>query len=129
METRERIAARKWVQKAIALYESGGEKAVLAEIADPQGLFILGDRYIFALDIRGTVLAHPVAHKMTGRVVIDLKDSDGKDFVRRIVDVSNRRGYGFIDYKWHRPGSKEESRKTAFFEKIDTIIFCSGFYD
>lgn len=128
MDTRERIAVRKWVQEAIALYESAGGEAVLAEIANPGGRFVQGDRCIFALDINGTMLANPVESESTGKVLIDLKDSDGKAFIRKIVDISSSRGYGFVEYKWHHPVSKKELHKTVFFEKVDGMIFCCGFY-
>jgi len=128
VDTRDRIAARRWVQSAIALYETAGEKAVLAEIENPRGRFVLDDRCVFALDINGTLLAHPLESEMKGKVLIDLKDSDGKAFLRRIIDISNNRGYGFVDYKWPHPESGKELSRTVFFEKVDRIIFCSGFY-
>ena len=128
METEARIAVRKWVQRAIALYEGSGEEKVLSEISNPSGRFIHGDLYIYALDSSGIMLAHPVESRFTGKLMVDLKDSDGKAFIRKIVDISSNKGYGYADYKWHKPGSKKESCKTVFFERIDGIIFCSGFY-
>lgn len=127
-DTRERIAIRKWVQKAITLYESEGEEAILAELENPRGRFAHGDRCVFAMDVNGTILAHPLETELTGKVLIDLKDSDGKAFIRKIIDITNSRGYGFIDYKWPHPEFGRELGRTVFFEKVDRIIFCSSFY-
>jgi len=127
-DTEERIMVRKLVQKAIKLFQSAGKQAVLAQISNPGGMFVQGDRYVFALDERGAMLAHPFETELRGRIVIDLKDSDGKPFIEKIVVSAKTRGEGFIDYKWPHPESEKELSKTVFFEKIGGIIFCSGFY-
>ncbi len=128
MNAQDRIAVRKWVQEAIALYEASGKEAVLAEIADPSGRFVSDDRYIFALNLSGTVLAHPLNTELTGRNLIDLKDCDGKPFIRRIIDISKARGYGYMEYKWSHPKRKGDYHKTIFFERVEGMILCSGFY-
>lgn len=128
VDTYERIAIRKWVQKAITFYESAGEEAVLDEIENPEGRFAHGDRCVFALDISGTMLAHPFKSELKGKVLIDLRDSDGRAFIRRIIDITNSRGYGFVDYKWQHTESGKALGKTVFFEKVGRIIFCGGFY-
>ncbi len=128
MDAEKRIAARKWVQEAISLYETSGKEAVLAEIADPTGRFVRGNRCIFALNLDGTVLAHPIETELTGRNLINLEDCNGKPFIRRIIKISKTRGYGFIDYKWPHPEGIGEFHKTIFFERVNGMILCSGFH-
>ncbi len=128
MNTKERIEVRKWVQEAITLYVNSGKEALLREIADPKGRFVSDDRYIFALDIDGTMVANPMEPALTGKKLIDLRDSEGNTFIRKIVGTAKAKGYGFADYKWHRPASEDELSKTVFFERVNGIILCSGFY-
>ena len=128
MNTNERIEVRKWVQDAIILYESAGKETLLREIADPKGRFVSNDRYIFALDLDGKMVANPMEPALTGKNLIDFRDSEGNTFIRKIVGTSKSKGYGFADYKWHRPGSEDELDKTVFFERIDGIVLCGGFY-
>ncbi len=128
MNTRERTEVRRWVQDAITLYESAGKEAVLAEIADSKSRFVLNNRYIFALNLSGTMLAHPIEPGLTGKNLIDLKDSEGRAFIQRIVDTAKAKGYGFTDYMWRNPGSDDELHKTVFFERVDGMVLCSGFY-
>ena len=128
MNTNERIEVRRWVQDAIALYENAGQETLLREIADSRGRFVSGERYIFALDLTGTMVAHPTEPELTGKNLIDLRDSTGNAFIRKIVGKANKKGYGYMDYKWHSPGSEDDLPKTVFFERIDGIILCSGFY-
>ncbi len=128
MNTQERLEVRRWVEDAITFFENTGKESALAEIADSKGRFVLGERYIFALNLSGTMLAHPVDTKLTGKNLMDLKDSEGKAFIRRIVDTGKAKGYGFTDYMWQSPGSHDELHKTVFFERADGMILCSGFY-
>ena len=128
MNHQERLEVRRWVEDAISLFENTGKENTLAEIADSKGRFVLGERYIFALNLNGTMLAHPIEPEMTGKVLLDLRDAEGKAFVRRIVDTAKTKGYGYTDYMWRSPGSHDELHKTLFFERVDGMILCSGFY-
>ncbi|MGA2938486.1 MAG: cache domain-containing protein [Syntrophobacteraceae bacterium] len=128
MNTHGRIELRRWVQDAIALYENAGKETLLREIADSRGRFVSGERYIFALDLNGTMVAHPIDPALTGRHLIDLRDCEGNAFIGEIVDTAKTKGYGYWDYKWRSPGSDDELHKTVFFELVDGIILCSGFY-
>jgi methyl-accepting chemotaxis protein len=65
---------------------------------------------------------------LTGKNLMDLRDSEGNAFIRKIVDASKTKGYGFTDYKWPRPASTDELNKTVFFERVQGIILCSGYY-
>jgi cytochrome c len=128
MNNQERMDVRKWVDDAVVLFENTGRENTLAEIADSRGRFVLGERYIFALDLNGTMLAHPIEPELTGKDLLDLRDSDGKVFVRRIVLTAKTKGYGFTEYVWRSPGSHDELHKTVFFERVDGMVLCSGFY-
>ncbi len=129
MDTNDRIEVRKWVQEAITLYENAGKETLLREIADSRGRYVSNDRYIFALDLNGTMVANPMEPALTGKNLMDLRDSEGNAFIRKIVGTSKTRGYGFVDYKWHSPASDDQLLKTVFFERVDGIILCSGFYN
>jgi len=128
MNANERIEAWKWVQNAISLYENAGKETLMREIADSRGRFVSDARYIFALDLNGTMVAHPMDPALTGKNLMDLRDSEGNAFIRKIVDASKTKGYGFTDYKWPRPASTDELNKTVFFERVQGIILCSGYY-
>jgi signal transduction histidine kinase len=128
MDTHERIEVKRWVQDAIALYRNAGKETLLKEVADPKGRFVLNESYIFALNTDGTMVAHPTEPELTGKNLMDLRDCEGNAFIRRIIDTAKNAGYGYLDYKWRRPGSDDELQKTVFFELVDDIILCSGFY-
>ncbi|HVO65313.1 MAG TPA: cache domain-containing protein [Syntrophales bacterium] len=128
MYVRAKEEAKEWVKKAIAFYKKAGKAVALAEFTNPKGPFIEGDMYIFVLNLKGTMLAHGVNEKYIGLDFCDVKDSDGRSFIREIVEVANTKGSGFVDYKWYNPVSKEDMEKHVYFEKVDDLIVCSGVF-
>jgi cytochrome c len=109
-------------------YTVSGKRIALAEYTNPRGQFVQGEQYIFVLNSKGTMLAHGVNERFVGADFIDLKDSDGKSFIREIVDTANAKGSGWVEYKWCHPGTKQVLPKTVYFEKVEDMIICSGVY-
>ena len=120
--------AKAFVQKAIEFYKKTGKAIAMAEFTNPKGPFVQGDMYVFVLNLKGTLLAHGVNEKYIGQDFIDVKDSDGRSFVKEIVDVANAKGQGIVNYKWYNPKTKEDLQKEVYFEKVDDVIICSGIY-
>jgi cytochrome c len=120
--------ARGWVDEAIAFYHATGKEIALVEFSNPQGRFVRGEQYVYVLDTNGVMLAHPVNEKFVGKDFYRVQDPDGKSFIKELVDTANTRGFGWVDYRWFDPATKREQPKTAYFEKVDNMIFCSGVY-
>lgn len=121
--------AREWVQKAIGFYKTAGKAVALAEVTNPKGPFVQGDLYVFVLNTKGTMLAHGRNEKYIGVDFSEVRDSDGRAFVREILDVAEKKGSGFVDYKWFDSTTKEDLSKHLYFEKVDDMIFCSGIFE
>jgi len=120
--------AKEWVEKAVAFYKHSGKRIALAEYSNPKGPFVQDEMYIFVLNAQGTMLAHGVNERFIGEEFIDLKDSDGKSFIKEIIDTANTKGSGWVVYKWFHPETKEVLPKTLYFKKVDDLIICSGVY-
>ena len=104
MDTPQHIEVRKRVQDAITLYENAGTETLLREIADSRGRFVSDERYTFALDLNGAMVAHPMEPALTGRNLMDLRDSEENSFIRKIVDTAKTKGYGFAQIQMASPG-------------------------
>ena len=120
--------AKYWVEQAKNFYKSSGKRIALAEFSNPNGMFIQDELYIYVLSSKGTMLAHGVNEKFVGEEFLGLTDSDGKFFIREIVDTANAKGSGWVEYKWYHPVTKEWLPKVAYFEKVDELIICSAVY-
>jgi cytochrome c len=121
--------AKTWVERAAAFYKASGKRIALAEYTNPNGQFVQDEMYIYALNPRGTMLAHGVNEKFVGEEFIDIKDYDGKKFIKEIVDVANKEGSGWVTYKWYNPVTKEVLPKKLYFKKVEDLIICSGVYE
>ena len=120
--------AKRFVEKAIAFYRVNGRAVALAEFSNPQGRFVKGEQYLFVLDSTGVMLAHGVNRKYVGKDFYRIMDSDGKSFIKEIVDTANAEGSGWVEYKWVDPITKTEQPKIVYFEQINGVIICSGIY-
>jgi len=121
--------AEEWVEKAIVFYKNSGKKIALAEFSNPTGQFVQGELYIFVMNSKGTMLAHGVNERFVGNEFADLKDIDGKSFIKEILDTANTKGSGWMKYKWHHPTTKEVLPKIVYFKKVKDLIICSGIYE
>lgn len=126
----ERLAgdAENWVKKAITFYKASGKRIALAAFMDPDGQFVQDEMYIYVLNRKGTMLAHGVNERFVGEDFSNLKDSDGKSFIKEILETANTQGSGWVEYKWSNPVTKEELSKKVYFKKVDDLIICSGVY-
>jgi cytochrome c len=120
--------AMRWVKEAIAFYRATGKAIALSEFSNNRGRFVQGEKYIYVLDMNGVMLAHGVNEKYLGKDFYRVQDSEGKWFIKGIVDIANIREYGWAEYKWIDPITRTEQPKTVYFERVDNMIFCSGVY-
>jgi cytochrome c len=128
LKTPEMDRAVSRVKKAISCYRSVGREILLAELMNPNGSHVDDCSYTFAIGLDGIMLAHPGNQWFAGKNFIDVRDSEGRSFIRTVVENARHNDSGFIDYTWHDPSSRGESLKTTYYEKIDGMIVCSGFY-
>ncbi len=116
------------VKKAIAYMKSNGKEVAFAEINNPKGRFTDRDLYIFVYDINGKCVAHGLNLKMIGKDLAEMKDADGKMFVKERIEIAKTKGKGWQDYKFTDPISKNIEQKRAYVEKYDDLIVGSGIY-
>jgi cytochrome c len=121
-------AAEKWVQNARNFYLSAGPKIALAEFSDPNGMFAHDEMYIFVLNFDGVMLAHGVNPKFVGENFMHFTDSDGKAFIKEIVEAAQMEESSWVEYKWYNPATREWTPKNVYFERVDDLIFCSAVY-
>ena len=125
---RTRKDAMEWVGMAVDFYKAAGRKVALAEFTNPEGRYVDGEMYIYALYPKGTMVAHGANERFVGEDWIDVKDYAGRSFVREIIKAATDKGNGWVEYTWYDPEVKETLPKAVYFEKVDDVIICSGVY-
>ena len=120
--------AEAMVKKAIAEIKAVGKDKAFAEISNPKGKYIDRDLYIFVYDMNGKCVAHGFNQKMINMDLIEMKDPDGKFYVKERIEIAKTKGKGWQDYKFTNPTSKKIEPKTAYIEKVDDLIVGCGVY-
>ena len=116
------------VKKGVAYIKANGRDKGYAEISNKQGSFIDRDLYLVVYGLDGTVRAHGANEKMVGKNLIELKDVDGKPFVKERVDLAQSKGTFWQDYKFTNPVSKKIEPKSMYCEKLEDAVVCGGNY-
>jgi signal transduction histidine kinase len=114
------------VKKAVAYAKRQGREKALEEINNPKGRFVDRDLYVTAHDLNGKVLANPLIPRMVGKNAADLKDVDGKAFVKERLDMLRTSDSGWIDFKWPNSVTSQVEKRSTYFEKADDLVFTCG---
>ena len=120
--------ATSMVKKGVAFIKANGKDKGHAEISNKTGAFVDRDLYLVVYGLDGVVRAHGANEKMIGKNLIDLKDVDGKAFVKERVELGQSKGTFWQDYKFTNPVSKKIEPKSMYCERLDDAVVCGGIY-
>ncbi|MBF0142836.1 MAG: bacteriohemerythrin [Magnetococcales bacterium] len=114
--------------KSAGITEEQARKDALDEI---RTLRYGNNDYFWINDKHPNMVMHPMKPEMDGKDLSDYADPQGKKlFVEMVRVVGEEGGGGFVDYRWTKPGGKEELPKISYvklFEPWDWVIG-SGIY-
>jgi cytochrome c len=117
------------VKKGVAAIKAGPKDKVFAEITDKLNtVYHEHDLYLTVYGLDGVVLAHGANAKFVGRNMIDLKDIDGKAFVKERVELAKSKGTFWQDYKFTNPETKKVEPKAMYCERLEEMAVCGGIY-
>ena len=116
------------VKKGVDFIKANGHEKGFAEISTKGGQFTPQDLYLVAYGLDGTVRAHGANSKMVGKNLIELKDVDGKAFVKERVEMAASKGTFWQDYKFTNPENKKIEPKRMYCEKLEDMAICGGIY-
>jgi signal transduction histidine kinase len=120
--------AQAMLAKAVEFYKANGQAKAFAAFDDTKGKFVDRDLYIYVSDMNAKILSHGANPALIGKTLIDLKDSDGKAFMKELVDKAKASASGSVDYKWTNPTTKKVEAKTVFYQKVGDVILACGAY-
>ncbi len=120
--------AETMVKKAVAYIKANGKDKAFVEFDNHKGKFTNKDLYITVYDLNGKCLSHGQNAKMIGKDLIELKDADGKYFIKERMEVAKTKGKGWQDYKNTDPLSKSIEHKSTYFEKYEDVVVAGGIY-
>ncbi len=117
------------VKKGVAYIKANGHEKGFAEITRRDSKdFHDRDLYLAVHKMDGTAVAHGTNEKMVGKNFMEIKDMDGKEYIRERVTFAQTKASFWTDYKFNNPVSKKIEPKTAYCERLDDYIVCGGIY-
>lgn len=116
------------VKSGVAFIKANGKEKGYADITDKASQFHKEDLYLVVYGLDGVVHAHGANAKMVGKNLIELKDIDGKAFVRERVELAKAKPSFWQDYKFTNPETKKIEPKSMYCERLDDTVVCGGIY-
>lgn len=104
---------------------NGGEKSYSVFEAKDNAVFHDRDLYVYVVTAEGKVLSHGTNPALIGKLLLELKDVDGKPFIRDIVAVKDT---GWVSYKWQNPTTKAVEPKTSYVIHVGDTFIIVGAY-
>lgn len=120
--------AEAMVKKGIAFIKANGNDKAYAEFDKKGGQFSDRDLYLVVYGLDGVVRAHGSSAKMVGKNLIDLKDIDGKAFVKERVELGKAKPSFWQEYKFTNPETKKIEPKVMYCERQGQTVVCGGIY-
>ncbi|PSL94532.1 cache domain-containing protein [Pseudomonas sp. R9.37] len=120
-------AAKALLTKALAYYQSNGDKAFAA--FSRQGEFVDHDRYVFVVDTQGVLLASGgPSSALIGRDVSELLGPDLQASFKKALAVPEGQGIQQADYRWQNWNDGKVEHKHVFYQRIGERILAVGYY-
>ena len=123
-----RAEAVAMVKRAQAKFKKDGFDPLVKTINSGAKEFNDRDLYVFIVDFTGRNHANAVTPAITGKMIWDIKDQDGKFIVQDMIAITKEKGGGWIDYRWINPVTKNFEEKSAYFERLggtaDYFVAC-----
>ncbi|WP_301101587.1 cache domain-containing protein [Propionivibrio sp.] len=108
--------AEAMVAKALAEVKANGIESSTKTFSDPK--WRDRDLYVFVGKFDGTIIAHGANAGLIGKNLNELKDADGKTFVREMAEVAKTKQKGWVDYYWSNPTTKKVEPKSTYVTAI-----------
>jgi len=127
----DRPKAEAMVKEGFAFMKANGKAALVAEVMKASGKFHAkpgNPIYLFVYDTNGVVLAHGAESNLLGVNRLNVKDPDGKQYVKEFIALGQGKGSGWVDYKRMNPEDRKIEQKTSFVLAAEGVVIGCGIY-
>ncbi|MBT0569430.1 cache domain-containing protein [Curvibacter sp. CHRR-16] len=110
--------AKAMVNAALAHVKKVGAEQAFKDFSTDKANWNKKDLYVFVMDMKGVMIAHGANEKLIGKNLIELKDQNGKQFIRGFVDAMTAGSETWVDYDWANPVTKKLEGKSSYLKRI-----------
>ncbi len=123
-----RPEAEDMVKKAVSHVKNVGIEKAAEDFTNRKGDYVNRDLYVTVYNMQGDVLAHGQNRKSVGKNMLELKDPDGKYFVKERMDMAKSKSHFWQEYKFTDPVTKRVLPKEMYCETVTSYVVCAGVY-
>lgn len=118
------------MDKAIAHFNQVGAEQSYKDFSDPNGGYRDGEIYVVAMNMEGKFIHHSANPKLNGKDGYRIKDADGKDLTKDMIEGLKSADSLWIRYKWSNPATKKIGQKESYVKKVNKdLYFMIGYYE
>lgn len=110
------------------------QDAALAEISNKTGKYVWKDSYVFVMDLKGKMLAHPMMPGlMKMKNLLSTPDKNPVEPKMLFVDfvvMAGTQGEGWVEYMWPKPGHTDPVIKETYVYRVPgtSLFTAAGIY-
>ena len=117
------------VKRAAAHIQAMGIDKACDDFDNPDDKrFNFGEFYVSIVHLNGTRLANGMEPWKRGENITEIRDVDGKPYVRYMMVRAREKGFGWVQYKWKNPASGKIELKLTYFQVIGDAVINCGIY-
>jgi signal transduction histidine kinase len=120
--------AKALVGKAIDHIKKAGPEQAYRDFTNKDPAFVDRDLYVIVYDMTGHVLAHGQNAKMVGKDNLDMRDADGKPYIRERIEAAKVQPTAWQDYKWTDPITRKLLMKSTYTRRHNDTLVSVGIY-
>jgi len=121
--------ARNFFDKAVVYVEEVGVEKAVAAFNDPNGDYVQGDLYVFALSTDGLYLANGSFPQLAGTPIDGVNNAAGEPIYDIIMSaVDNDEHEGVARYEWLNPQTNQLEDKSAYVSEVQDVVIGVGYY-
>jgi len=98
---------------------------IIRKFIDPVRFFADQSGYFYVYNFDCVNVAHATQKGLVGKNLFDHKDSRGKFDIQEL-SATAKKGGGFVEYYWVKPGSEGEFKKLGYVEPISGTDYFIG---
>ena len=72
------------------------------------------NEYLFIYNFEGVSLYHPISKDIVGNTYYELKDKEGKEVIKDLINVSQKPNGGYVEYLWYKLAIFKDTKKISY---------------
>ncbi|WP_368029500.1 cache domain-containing protein [Arcobacter sp. s6] len=72
------------------------------------------NEYLFIYNFEGVSLYHPISKDRVGNTYYELKDKEGKEVIKDLINVSQKPNGGYVEYLWYKLAIFKDTKKISY---------------